>query len=50
MVTAVNGKKLDYQKDGKYWAFYINGTYASTGVQDTEIKAGESYALKAEKA
>ena len=32
----------------QYWAFYIDGEYASTGVDQTEITAGASYALKAE--
>ena len=49
-VTTVNGVTLDYNTDGAYWAFYINGEYASTGVDATNIEAGASYALKAEKA
>ena len=48
--TTVNGVTLDYNTDGAYWAFYINGEYASTGVDATNIEAGASYALKAEKA
>lgn len=47
-VNTVNGITLDYDKDGKYWAFYIDGDYASTGVDSTEIKEGSVYALKAE--
>ena len=49
-VTTVNGVTLDYNTDGAYWAFYINGEYASTGVDATNIEAGAAYALKAEKA
>ena len=49
-ITTVNGVTLDYNTDGAYWAFYINGEYASTGVDATNIEAGASYALKAEKA
>ena len=37
-----------YDKDGKYWAFYIDGEYAPTGVDKTEIKNGCSYMFKAE--
>ena len=48
-VKTVNGKTLDYNKDGAYWAFYINGEYATTGVDTTNIVAGTSYAFKAEK-
>ncbi|MCI8889860.1 MAG: DUF4430 domain-containing protein [Eubacterium sp.] len=49
-VTTVNGITVDYDKDGMYWAFYVNDEYAQTGVDATEIKEGDSYALKAEKA
>lgn len=48
-VKTVDGITLDYENDGYYWAFYINGEYASTGVDLTDIKDGESYQLKAEK-
>ncbi len=48
-VKAVNGITLDYDKDGMYWAFYINGEMAPTGVDMTEIKPGEAYSFKAEK-
>ncbi len=47
-VKTVNGITLDYDTDGKYWAFYVNGEYGSKGVDSTEIKSGESYAFKAE--
>ena len=47
-VKTVDGVTLDYSKDGKYWAFYINGAYASSGVDTTKIKSGEAYAFKAE--
>ena len=49
-VTAVGGVALDYDKDGAYWAFYIDGEYAMSGVDVTDIVAGTSYAFKAEKA
>ena len=49
-VKTVNGVTLDYDMDGAYWAFYINGEYAMTGVDATSIEAGASYTLKAEKA
>ena len=47
-VDEVNGIALDWSKDGKYWAFYINGEYAMTGVDATEITAGTTYAFKPE--
>lgn len=48
-VKTVNGETVDFDKDGKYWAFYINDEYAMTGVDSTEITEGDSYALKVEK-
>ncbi len=47
-VKTVDGKTLDYDTDGKYWAFYVNGAYGSTGVDLTEITDGVSYEFKAE--
>ena len=48
-VKKVNGIVADYDKDGMYWAFYINGEYAMSGVDSTEIKEGQSYSFKMEK-
>ena len=47
-VKTVNGVTVDYDIDGKYWAFYINGEYGMTGVDLTEITEGETYSFKAE--
>lgn len=47
-VKTVNGITLDYDKDGKYWAFYIDGEYATAGVDATPAADGASYAFKAE--
>ena len=48
-VKTVNGIRADYDKDKVYWAFYINGEYAVSGVDVTEITDGDTYALKVEK-
>ena len=48
-VTVVNGITADYNVDGTYWAFYVDGEYAITGVDTTDIVAGSSYAFKVEK-
>ena len=47
-VKTVNGVTADYDKDGKYWAFYVDGEYASTGVDTTAIEEGKTYAFKVE--
>lgn len=48
-VKTVNGTTLDYDKDGMYWAFYINDEYAQAGVDATAVTEGDSYSFKAEK-
>ncbi|MBQ8765872.1 MAG: DUF4430 domain-containing protein [Clostridia bacterium] len=50
MVDTVNGIRYDYNEDGAYWAFYINGEYAMTGVDATEITDGAVYSFVATKA
>lgn len=50
MVTHVNGIKLDYNEDKAYWAFYIDGEYAMSGVDQTEIQSDKAYAFRAVKA
>ncbi len=49
-VKAVNGVVADYDVDGTYWAFYVNGEYAPLGVDQTKIEDGASYSFKIEKA
>ena len=48
-VKTVNGIAVDYDKDKAYWAFYVNGEYATSGVDTTEITEGDTYSFKVEK-
>ena len=48
-VKTVNGITADYDTDGTYWAFYVNGEYAMTGVDSTPVENGAVYAFKVEK-
>ncbi len=48
-VKKVNGILADYDKDQTYWAFYIDGEYAMTGVDKTDIEEGKTYTFKVEK-
>lgn len=48
-VKKVDGVTADYDVDGTYWAFYVDGAYASKGVELTEIKEGATYSFKVEK-
>ena len=47
-VKTVNGLTTDYDADGHYWAFYIGEDYASTGVDQTPLEDGGSYAFQYE--
>ncbi len=47
-IKTVNGKTYDFEKDGKYWAFYVNGEYAQKGIDKTEIDEDAVYMLKVE--
>jgi hypothetical protein len=45
-IKSVNGIVADYDEDQTYWAFYVNGEYALTGVDTTEITEGATYQLE----
>ena len=45
-VKTVNGILADYDVDKTYWAFYIDGEYAMSGVDTTEIVEGSVYKLE----
>lgn len=44
-ITTVNGITADWATENAYWAFYINGEYAQTGVDTTKIEDGAVYGL-----
>ena len=45
-VKVVNGITADFDVDQSYWAFYINGEMAMTGVDTTDITEGATYKLE----
>ena len=48
-VKTVNGITADYDVDQTYWVFYVNGEYATAGVDLTSIEEGATYSFKVEK-
>ena len=44
-VKTVNGMTLDPKDQNSYWGFYVNGEYAMSGVDSTEIEEGVTYQL-----
>ncbi|MCM1326439.1 MAG: DUF4430 domain-containing protein [Bacteroidales bacterium] len=45
MVTTVNGLTADYNTDGAYWAFYVDGEYCNYGVDEQPIEDGQAYLI-----
>ena len=45
-IKQVNGITADYDIDQTYWAFYINGEYAMSGADTTELTDGATYKLE----
>ena len=44
-IKSVNGIVADYDVDQTYWAFYVDGEYAMSGVDTTERAEGKVYQL-----
>ncbi len=47
-VKEVCGERAVYEENGHYWAFYVDGEYAMSGVDMTEITEGATYSFKYE--
>lgn len=47
-VKTVNGITADYDTDQTYWAFYVNGEYAQSGIESTKVAEGDCYSFKVE--
>ena len=45
-IKVVNGITADYDVDKSYWAFYIDGEYATSGVDTTDIDENVTYRLE----
>ena len=46
MVTEVNGEVADYNADGAYWAFYINGNYCDYGIDSQPVADGDAFTIE----
>ena len=46
MFHTVDGEKADWSVNQSYWAFYLNGDYATAGIYDTDIVDGTVYKLE----
>jgi hypothetical protein len=41
----VNDVTADYNADGAYWAFYVDGEYCQYGIDQQPVNDGETYAI-----
>ena len=47
-IKEVAGIPLDWDTDGKYWAVYVDGEYALSGVDSLAVTEGAEYTFKPE--
>ena len=45
MVDTVNGITADYNIDGSYWAFYVNGDYGKYGIDLQPVEDGDIFSI-----
>lgn len=45
MVDTVNGVVADYNENGAYWAFYVDGEYCMYGMDQQPIEDGQAYRI-----
>ena len=48
-IKKVNGITADYDVDGTYWAFYVDGEMSMTGADQVEIVDSSTYSFRVEK-
>lgn len=45
MVMTVNGVTADYNTNGAYWAFYVDGDYCNYSVDQQPLENGQAYQI-----
>lgn len=46
MVDTVNGLTADYNTDGAYWSFYVNGDYCNYGIDNQPVLDGDIFSIR----
>lgn len=45
MIDTVNGVTAEYDVDGAYWSFTVNGEYCNYGVEQQPVEDGDAFAI-----
>lgn len=45
MVDTVNGVTADYNTNGAYWAFFVNGGYCNYGISEQPVEDGDAFQI-----
>lgn len=45
MVDTVNGITADYNVNGAYWSFYVNGEYCNNGIDTQPVADGDTFSI-----
>ncbi len=46
MVNTINGEVADYNVDGAYWSFYVNGEYCNYGIDTQPVVDGDAFVIE----
>lgn len=50
MVDTINGVTADYDINGAYWSFYVNGDYCNYGIDTQPVLDGDAFSIEYTKA
>ncbi len=46
MISTINGEVADYNVDGSYWSFYVNGEYCNYGIDTQPVADGDAFVIE----
>jgi len=46
MISTVNGEVADYNMNGAYWGFYVNGEYCNYGIDTQPVLDGDAFVIE----
>lgn len=47
-VQSVNGQEAIYDRDGAYWAFYVNGAYCNYAIEEQPVNDEDAFEIRYE--